>query len=226
VSISAEVPWPDVNDAVIEEHELPDDRAQGGYDEVGLSVPQFEQVFVDSLSDEGKSMRHYEVFDSQQWTEIRELFGEREAKDIGYPATLKPIGHGGDNWVTRSGGLPLLIRRVANHLLEQGKTESTAIATAVNWAKKMCATGTAFGGKVKVGAKAQAAACKAVAEWEKKKAASHAKKAMPWDEHDWEIKARHVRTAAGAKKYGKPIGSVIIGGAGGHVELSHLKETP
>ena len=59
---------------------------------------------------------------------------------------------------------------------EKGRSISVAIATAINHAKKMCASGTAFGGKVKVSAKAQSVACKAVAEWEAKKARSKGKK--------------------------------------------------
>lgn len=74
------------------------------------------------------------------------------------------------NWVEKAGGLPKYIERVAKHLRsEKGYTTSRAIATAVNHAKKMCSSGRAFGGKVKVSAKAQAVACAAVADWEKKK---------------------------------------------------------
>ena len=92
-----------------------------------------------------------------------------EVESKAYPSLERKPGK--QNWVDKVGGLPSLIERVAKHLhYEKGRSISTAIATAVNWAKKMCATGTAFGGKTKVGAKAQAAACKAVAEWEAKKA--------------------------------------------------------
>lgn len=80
-----------------------------------------------------------------------------------------PNKPGKSNWVEKAGGLPSLIKRVAKHLQAQGRPTGVAIATAVNWAKKMCASGTAFGGKVKVSPKAQAAACKAVASWEAKK---------------------------------------------------------
>lgn len=85
---------------------------------------------------------------------------------------------GTSNWVDQVGGLPDLIDRAARHLhYEKGRSISAAIATAVNWAKKMCSTGTAFGGKVSVSAGAQARACKAVAEWEAKKKAARVKKA-------------------------------------------------
>ena len=80
------------------------------------------------------------------------------------------------NWVEQVGGLPSYIERVAKHLhYEKGRSISVAIATAINHAKKMCASGTAFGGKVKVSPKAQATACKAVAQWEAKKARSKGK---------------------------------------------------
>lgn len=101
-------------------------------------------------------------------------------------STRAPLGEG-HNWVTEVGGLPMLIRRVAHHLIDKGRSESTAIATAVNWAKKMCSTGRAFGGKVKVSAKAQSAACSAVAEWERKKAEAHAKVLGEWAE-GYEVK--------------------------------------
>lgn len=84
---------------------------------------------------------------------------------------------GKSNWVDQAGGLPDLIDRAARHLhSEQGRSISAAIATAVNWAKKGCATGRAFGGKVKVSKAAQARMCKAVAEWEAKKKAAGVKK--------------------------------------------------
>jgi peptidoglycan hydrolase-like protein with peptidoglycan-binding domain len=83
---------------------------------------------------------------------------------------------GKQNWVEKAGGLPSLIERVAKHLhYEKGRPIGVAIATAVNWSKKMCASGTAFGGKVKVGAPAQARACAAVASWEAKKGRSKAR---------------------------------------------------
>jgi hypothetical protein len=48
--------------------------------------------------------------------------------------------------------------------------ESRAIATAVNAAKKMCATGdTNWPGSQEVNAGSRAEACAAVAEWEQKK---------------------------------------------------------
>jgi hypothetical protein len=76
------------------------------------------------------------------------------------------------NWVEKNGGLPTYINSFATAILREnpGWSISRVIATAVNMAKKVCATGRAFGGKVKVGPAVKAAACKAVAQWEAKKA--------------------------------------------------------
>lgn len=78
----------------------------------------------------------------------------------------------GTNWIEKKGGhLPPLVKRVVKHLVaERGYTQERAIPTAINWCKKMCATGTAFGGKVHVSGVAQGAACAAVAQWEALKA--------------------------------------------------------
>ncbi|MGW1838567.1 hypothetical protein [Streptomyces sp. NPDC002067] len=80
------------------------------------------------------------------------------------------------NWVEKAGGLPKYIKRIAKHLQgEQGYTESRAIATAVNAAKKMCSSGDLnFPGKQSVNPGSRAEACAAVADWEAKKARSRA----------------------------------------------------
>lgn len=79
------------------------------------------------------------------------------------------------NWVEQTGGLPTYIKRIAKHLQRKGMTESHAIATAVNAAKKMCATGDVnFPGVQAVNAASRAEACAAVADWERKKAQAHA----------------------------------------------------
>jgi hypothetical protein len=76
------------------------------------------------------------------------------------------------NWVEKAGGLPGYIKRIVKHLQEKGMDESRAIATAVNVAKKMCATGdTNWPGKQQVNPGSQAEACAAVARWEAMKAA-------------------------------------------------------
>ena len=79
------------------------------------------------------------------------------------------------NWVEKSGGLPRYIKRIAKHVKMNGYTESQSIAIAVNAAKKMCASGdTNWPGKQSVSAGSRAEACKAVAEWEAKKAKAKA----------------------------------------------------
>lgn len=77
------------------------------------------------------------------------------------------------NWVEKAGGLPSYIKRIAKHLEGKGMDKSRAIATAVNAAKKMCATGdTSLPGDQQVNAGSKAEACAAVAEWEAKRDAS------------------------------------------------------
>lgn len=78
------------------------------------------------------------------------------------------------NWVEKNGGLPTYINSIATALLRENPAWSISrvIATAVNAAKKMCGSGTAFGGKAKVSKAVQTAACNAVAQWEKKKASA------------------------------------------------------
>lgn len=75
------------------------------------------------------------------------------------------------NWVARVGGLPAYIQNVAKGIMKSGKTESQAISTAIgvmkNWAS----------GRGHVSPEVRAAAAKALAEWEAKRAASHAKAA-------------------------------------------------
>jgi hypothetical protein len=79
------------------------------------------------------------------------------------------------NWVEKAGGLPQYIKRIAKHLTEKGMDQSRAIATAVNAAKKSCASGdTNFPGVQHVNPGSRAEACAAVADWERKKAQSHA----------------------------------------------------
>lgn len=78
------------------------------------------------------------------------------------------------NWVqqTGTGHLPSYIRRIADHLKEQGMDTSRAIATAVNVVKKACSNpdGLNYPGVQKVTPKTRAQACRAVTEWEAKKA--------------------------------------------------------
>lgn len=75
------------------------------------------------------------------------------------------------NWVSKSGGLPGYIKRIARHVRSKGYSESQSIAIAVNAAKKMCSSGDAnFPGRQNVNPGSRAEACAAVAEWEAKKA--------------------------------------------------------
>lgn len=96
---------------------------------------------------------------------------------MGVPSDAYPdLGHGGKNWVTKAGGLPRFIERIAKHLhYEKGRDTGEAIAIAVNVCKKICATGDLnFPGIQHVTPKTREEACQAVAEWEAKKAKAHA----------------------------------------------------
>jgi hypothetical protein len=93
------------------------------------------------------------------------------------------------NWVENAGGLPMYIRRIANHLhAEKGMDIGHSIAVAVNAAKKMCASGDLnFPGKQNVNSGSKAEACAAVAEWEKKKASARVSKGIRGRKlEDWE----------------------------------------
>lgn len=74
---------------------------------------------------------------------------------------------GPDNWVESVGGLPSFIKRVAKHIFydSPGMTVSHAIAAAVEQCKKWAAKG-------------NPKAAAAIAQWEGKRAASHAKTAV------------------------------------------------
>lgn len=84
------------------------------------------------------------------------------------------------NWVENAGGLPMYIRRIANHLhQEKGMTIGHAIAVAVNAVRRMCGTGDLnFKGKQNVNAASRAEACAAVASWERKKASARVSKGV------------------------------------------------
>ncbi|MFC1418724.1 hypothetical protein [Streptacidiphilus cavernicola] len=80
------------------------------------------------------------------------------------------------NWVERAGGLPDFVKRIAAHLVSKGMTQDHAIATAINAAKKMCASGdTNLPGIQQVNAKSRAEACQASAQWQAMKAKSATK---------------------------------------------------
>lgn len=73
------------------------------------------------------------------------------------------------NWVEEEGGMPVYMRMVRNALMEEGHSIERATAIAVN-AMKRWARG---GGNVSP--QVRAAAAEALAEWEAKRAAAHAR---------------------------------------------------
>jgi hypothetical protein len=85
---------------------------------------------------------------------------------------------GPNNWIEAEGGLPSYIERIAVHLHNKGMPISQAIATAVNAAKKMCASGDLnWPGLQQVNPGSRAEACAAVARWTAMKASARAKRA-------------------------------------------------
>lgn len=79
------------------------------------------------------------------------------------------------NWVDEQGGLPPYIKRISKHLEAKGMDKGRAIATAVNAAKKMCASGDLnWPGIQQVNPGSKAEACAAVERWEAMKAAARA----------------------------------------------------
>lgn len=86
----------------------------------------------------------------------------------GRPADDSPTGHGGDNWVTRAGGLPSYHREIWHALVRKGMAPDRAYATAIESVRHM-AEGRGPNGKGKVSAKVQAAAVAASAEFEAKR---------------------------------------------------------
>lgn len=141
----------------------------------GMLNPNAEPVVdpapEDPASADGLSQRYL-----SDLAAIRETTGVTlAALQFGAEVDILLMLHGGElaNWVEKAGGLPKYIKRIAKHLQQKGMDQSRAIATAVNAAKKMCATGdTNFPGKQDVNPGSRAEACAAVAEWEAKKAKS------------------------------------------------------
>lgn len=131
-----------------------------------LEAPDlFEQLGVTRFDPESLSDDEVEHL-IDRFADVTGIGQELAAITTGNLATLA-------NWVEKAGGLPPYIKRIAKHLTAKGKDQSQAIATAVNVVKKMCATSdTNWPGKQTVNAGSKAEACKALAEWERKKAQS------------------------------------------------------
>ena len=85
-------------------------------------------------------------------------------------STVEPVGRK-PLWNKPGMHLPPYIQHVANDLIEAGRDESTAIATAIHIVKGWAA-GLPQGGEKTVHPDTQAAAAKAVAEWEQDKAST------------------------------------------------------
>lgn len=108
---------------------------------------------------------------------LEELFGNWDGVPSLHPerkGQLERAPGNKDNWVERRGGLPTYINSIATALKRKHPqwSISRVIATAVNMCKKMCATGRTMNGKVKVSKAVQAAACAAIASWNRKKASA------------------------------------------------------
>jgi len=74
----------------------------------------------------------------------------------------------GEEYAGKKLHLPPFIKRIEKHLRAKGMSESHAIATAVNAAKKMCSTGDiSFPGRQQINPGSRAEACRAVAQWKK-----------------------------------------------------------
>jgi peptidoglycan hydrolase-like protein with peptidoglycan-binding domain len=97
---------------------------------------------------------------------------QESAKTAALAATPSPFSTSKtSNWVARVGGLPSYIQNVAKGIMKSGKSESEAISAAIGICKRWAAGGGGVHPEVK------AAAAAAIAEWERKKAQSHAKSA-------------------------------------------------
>ncbi|HLR43873.1 MAG TPA: hypothetical protein VK065_01650 [Brevibacterium sp.] len=119
-----------------------------------VSIPAFAEAQIDLVDDDDA------VSDEEA---IGQLGPEDEIGEDDVEETY--------NWVDDVGGLPKYIRRIADHLIAKGMSESRAIASAVNTVKRWARGGkvTAGPGGPNVSAKTAAKAAAAVAEWEAKK---------------------------------------------------------
>lgn len=95
--------------------------------------------------------------------------------------SVRPLGHGGDNWITR---LPKPMQvaweaswghRAATHLVDKGTPVGHAIAIGINAAQRLCDTGDLnWPGLQQANLGSRAEACASGALWASMKAASHA----------------------------------------------------
>jgi len=113
-------------------------RASGLVEELGLPFP---------IGDDWKGS--LTNLDQEDWAALEEL--------TGYPVQELKTLH-----------IPPYMKRIEKHLIAKGMSESRAIATAVNAAKKMCSTGdVSWPGRQQINAGSRAEACAAVAQWRK-----------------------------------------------------------
>lgn len=125
----------------------------------------------------GKAVRLKEADDSSSLPAMRDMRVAEEvvSAQIGKDTKI-PNKPGKTNWVEEAGGLPAYIRKIAEDLVDKHGV-SGAIRLAVGIVKRWCR------GEGNVTAKTRAKACKAVAEWDKKRGAGTKK-------GDWEEPTR------------------------------------
>ena len=129
-----------------------------------VAIPAFAEAKLQVLTDNSTT-------DDEETDEEKATF-DAIAETWENPNTDAPTDSddlGTFNWVSDAGGLPHYIDRIRKALQRRGMPKSPAIASAVNQVKRW-----ARGGG-KVTAKTRAKAVKALAEWEAKRAAAHAK---------------------------------------------------
>nr|DAX34899.1 MAG TPA: minor head component F [Caudoviricetes sp.] len=131
-----------------------------------VAIPAFAEAKLQALTTEtddtdDENDEEKATFDAIADTYSSSLFDDSEDDDGDDLSTF--------NWVSDAGGLPHYIDRIRKALQRRGMPKSHAIASAVNQVKRW-----ARGGG-KVTAKTRAKAVKALAEWEAKRAAAHAK---------------------------------------------------
>ena len=132
-----------------------------------VAIPAFAEAKLQVLTDSTTES-------DEETDEEKEAFDAIADTYSSDPATEGTTEEDGDdlgtfNWVSDAGGLPHYIDRIRKALQRRGMPKSHAIASAVNQVKRW-----ARGGG-KVTAKTRAKAVKALAEWEAKRAAAHAK---------------------------------------------------